>query len=347
MRSNLERVSETDHDFRLDGEEIAPGTSLKRRIRAAELPDGSWVELPIAVMRGARSGPVAYIGAGVHGDETNSVAIVAQLIHDLDPQVLAGTLIAVPVQSPLAFRIQHRIAIDQLMRSPMDQNPIDVFHSFPGSKDGNLAAVVAHILFDQLMSKASYIFDVHTPTTGGRYAPFAFLPPTRCGDVVSRCEELAKAFGADYILANDKGMYVGDKNPHVVAADLGIVAVGLEIGEGGRLEEVEVGRGMRGVLNMMRHIGMLEGEVEIFGRRLVISKMTVIRSSRAGMLRLHVALNDEVKKDQLLATITDVFGDVVEEVLAPHPGPVARITTHPTVPSGERLVQLGVARKGQ
>ena len=36
-------------------------------------------------------------------------------------------------------------------------------------------------LFDRVLQHVHYMVDVHTPTTGGRYAPFAFLPPTRCG----------------------------------------------------------------------------------------------------------------------------------------------------------------------
>jgi predicted deacylase len=331
-------------DVRIDVKAVSPGTMVKRRVPAVELPDGSWVDLPVIVVRGARPGPVIYVGAGVHGDETTSVAIASRLARELDATQLAGTVIAVPVQSPLAFRIQHRLPIDQFVKSPMDQNPCDVFHAFPGDPKGNMASMVAHILFDRLMSQAEYIFDVHTPTTGGRYAPFAFLPPTRCGAVVDRCEELAKVFGADFILANDKGMYVGDKNPHVVAAERGKVAFGIEVGEGGRLDAEEVERGLRGLHNIMRALSMLPGEPEVFGRRLMIRTMTVIRSTRAGLLRLRVGLQDEVAKGQVVATITDVFGDVIEEIVAPHAGPVARITTFPTVPSNERVVQLGVAR---
>lgn len=325
-------------------EELAAGTAIKRRLRVAELADGSWVELPIVVARGARPGPVLYVGGGIHGDETNSVAIVSRLAHEVDPAALAGTLIAVTVQSPLAFRIHHRLPIGAFIRSPMDQNPIDVFHSFPGDPEGNLAAVVAHVLFDGFMMKAACILDVHTPTTGGRYAPFAFLPPTRCGAIVERCEELARVFGADFILANDKGMYVGDKNPHTVAAERGKVAFGIELGEGGRLEPEEIDRGLRGLHNVMRALGMLAGKPETIGRRMVIRTMTVIRSTRAGILRLRVGLQDDVRRGDVVATVTDVFGDVVEEIVAPHDGPVVRITTFPTVGSGERVVQLGVAR---
>ena len=107
------------------------------------------------------------------------------------------------------------------------------------------------------MRHADYMIDVHTPTTGGRYAPFAFLPPTRCGDVVDRAEELARAFGADFILANDKGMYVGDKNPHTILAERGVPAFGVEIGEGGRIDDEDVERGLRGLTNVLRHLSML------------------------------------------------------------------------------------------
>jgi len=329
-------------DEYFDIDKVPLGTSEKRRIRAVELPDGSWVDIPVIVVRGMMPGPVIYVGAGLHGDETTSVAIAARLAHAMDPKQLCGTLIAVPVQSPLAFRIQHRLPIDQFVKSPMDQNPSDVFHAFPGDPNGNLASKIAYILFDRLMSQAEYIFDVHTPTTGGRYAPFAFLPPTRCGGVVERCRELAMLFGADFILANDKGMYVGDKNPHVVAAERGKVAFGIEVGEGGRLEPTEVERGIRGLHNIMRHLSMIPGKTEVFGRREMIRTMTVIRSARAGMLQLCAALQDHVVRGQVVATITNVFGELIEEIVAPHDGPVVRITTFPTVPSNERVMQLGV-----
>src|SRR5579872_4248077 len=148
----------------LDVETLPRGSKTRHRIRCVELPDGSWVDLPVVVVRGKKPGPTIYIGAGMHGDETTSVAIAANAARDLDENELSGTLIAVPVQSPLAFRIQHRLPMDQFFKSPMDQNTPDVFHAFPGDPKGNLASVIAHVLFAKLMAQAEYVFDVHTPT---------------------------------------------------------------------------------------------------------------------------------------------------------------------------------------
>jgi predicted deacylase len=337
-------MASTDEALSIEGVRLARGERARTRLRAAELPDGTWVELPLQIVRGARPGPVMYLGAAIHGDEINPVAIVSTIAREVDVRELSGTLLVVPVQNPLAFQTQQRLPFAHLIKSPMDQNPADVFHSFPGDPAGNVAAIIAHVLWDRLMRHADYVMDLHTPTTGGRYAPFTFLPPTRCGEVVGKAEVLAKAFGADFILANDKGMYVGDKNPHVVAAEHGKIAFGIELGEGSKLEPAEIARGVRGLRNVLRVVGMVPGAPEDFGRRYVMRTMTVIRSSRGGLLSLRVGLNDEVKADQVVATVTDVFGDMVEEIRAPHAGPVVRITTFPIVSSSERVVQLGVPR---
>ena len=81
-----------------------------------------------------------------------------------------------------------------------------------------------------------YLIDIHTPTTGGRYAPFAFLPPPDAGAPAEAAEAMAKAFGADYILSTTEGLYVSEQSPHVVMARRGATAMGVELGEGGRLE---------------------------------------------------------------------------------------------------------------
>ena len=334
----------SDADLRIEGLELRRGTKERTHIRTLELPDGSWVEVPLAVVRGARPGPVFYMGAAIHGDEINGVEILSTVASGVDVGDLQGTLLVVPVQNPLAFRIQHRYYLGHMIKSPMDQGAADPWSSFPGDPDGNMAGLIAHALFQRLMEPADYVMDVHTPTTGGRYAPFAFLPPPRCGAVVQESERLAKAFGVDYILAADSGMYVYGTSPHVVAAERGKVALGIELGEGGQLDPEEVQWGVRGVNNVLREVGMLPGVAEPQGRRMVITAMREARARRGGLLHPRVRLNQEVAQGEVLATITNVFGDVVEEVHAPLAGPIVRTVTFPIVSTGERVAQIGVPR---
>ena len=155
---------------------------------------------------------------------------------------------------------------------------------------------------------------------------------------------MAKAFGADFILSADQGIYVHEQCPHVVMGKRGTVAMGVEVGEGGRVEKEVTERGLQGLLNVFRKIGMLGGSAPAIGRRMVISSMTIVRARRGGLLHRTVELNNEVVEGQIVATITDVFGEIVEEIRAPHAGPIVRIATFPVVSAGERVVQLGVAR---
>ena len=334
----------SDIDFEIAGLTLERGQRARTRLPTVELADGASVEIPVMVVRGAEPGPVFYLGAAFHGDETAGTRIVGRLASEIDAAALRGTLVAVPVQNPMAFQVQHRYFVGHMLKSPMDQTPADPWVAFPGDAGGNTARIIAHVIFETLLRHADFAIDVHTPTTGGRYAPFAFLPPTRCGDVVPVAEGLARAFGADYILAADEGMYVHDGNPHTVMGERGVPAFGVELGEGGRVDGEEIAHGLRGIRNVLGKVEMLPGPVESFGRNMVIRTMDVIRARRAGLLRLHVGLNDEVAAGQHVATVTDPFDQVIEEIAAPRPGPVVRIATFPIVSTGERVIQLGVPR---
>ncbi len=336
--------SESDKKLEIPGLKLVRGERAQMRMRTLELADGSWVELPVVALRGAKPGPVFYLGAAFHGDEINGVELVNRFARSVDLRELNGTIVMVPVQNPLAFQVQHRYFLGHFIKSPLDQSPPDPWVSFPGDANGNMASLLAHAIFENLMRHADYLIDVHTPTTGGRYAPFAFLPPRRIGAAAEEAEEIAKAFGADFILATEQGIYVHEQSPHVVMAKRGTVAMGIEVGEGGRLESEVTERGLAGLANVLRRIGMLGEGQAAFGRRLVISTMTIVRARRGRLLHRNVELNQEVAEGQVVATITDVFGEIVERIVAPHAGPVVRIATFPVVSAGERVVQLGVPR---
>jgi uncharacterized protein len=336
--------SESDTRLEIPYLRLVRGERGQIRLRVLELADGTWMEIPLIVLRGAKPGPVFYLGAAFHGDEINGVELVNRFAKSIDLRDLCGTVLIVPVQNPLAFQVQHRYFIGHFLKSPLDQSPADPWISFPGDANGNMASQLSHTLFENLIKHADYLIDVHTPTTGGRYAPFAFLPPREIGTAAEEAEEVAKAFGADFILSAEQGIYVHEQSPHVVMGRRGAVAMGVEVGEGGRLEEEVTARGLRGLSNVIRKIGMLGEGVSAIGQRIVISSMTIVRARRGGLLHRTVGLNDEVVEGQVVATITDVFGQIVDEIRAPHAGPIVRIATFPVVSSSERVVQIGVAR---
>jgi predicted deacylase len=217
-----------------------------------------------------------------------------------------------------------------------------MYVSYPGDVDGNTAQVMTHLLYSELVSKADFAIDLHTPTVGGRYVPFAFLPPPTLGAAAAKTRDMARAFGVDAILSTTNGIYVNEGCMHVVVARRGIPSFGVEMGEGGRLEADLVERGVRGVLNVLRHVGMLDGDPESTPAPFVMKEFVQVRARRGGLLRTTVRLSEHVRAGQDIATITSPRGELLETVRSPAAGLFVRLTTFPSVCTGERVGQIGV-----
>jgi predicted deacylase len=290
------------------GVSVQPGTARRHALDVVELADGLRVSLPLVLVNGSQPGPRLYLGAAIHGDEINGLAILATALQRIRPENLSGSLVCVMVQNPLAFHVDHRIPIGHYLKSPLDQTPIDI----------------------------------HTPTRGGRYVPIVILPPPGLGEPARRAEALAVAFGSGYLMKTDKGMYVSDGILSVEATRAGVPAFTFEIGEGGRLEPDLVEIGTRCVLDALGHLGMLPSSSGQTVTTVRMREFVGLRSTRGGVLYTEASLGAFVKKGDLLARIVNVYGDEVERFPAPIDGLFVRSTTLSTVTSGDRVATIGV-----
>jgi predicted deacylase len=326
-------------DMTIAGVRVAPGTARRHALPWVELADGLTVSLPLLLVNGTRPGPRLYLGAGIHGDEVSGVALLARALREVDPARLAGSLVCAMVQNPLALHADHRLPVGHYLRSPLDQMPIDAWTCFPGRRSGSLAEVLAHTLFD-LIRACDWAIDIHTPTRGGRYVPISILPLAALGTHARRAEELAVAFGSGYIMKTRAGLYVRDGVLCVEATRAGVPCFTFEIGEGGRLEPEVVAVGARCVLNALRYLAMIPGDVEPPARTVRLQEFLGVRSTRGGLLYTEVSLGAMVRAGDRLARIENVYGDEVETVVAPAEGLMARITTLSTVAAGERVATV-------
>lgn len=320
---------------------VLPGGRARLQIDLIELADGAKVKLPVVIINGTRPGPRLYLGAAIHGDEVNGVAILSEALGALDPGALAGSIICVPVQHPLAFYADHRIPISQFMKSPLDQAPIDAWTCFPGDRGGNLAQIVAATLFG-LIRQCSCAIDIHTPTRGGRYVPIAILPSLSLGASAEAAAWLAEEAATGYIMKTTVGMYVSSGILCVEATKAGVPAFTFEIGEGGQLERSMIDEGARCIRNALIGLGMIPGDRQLPATSHVMREFLGIRARRAGLLHTLMPLGREVRRGEMLARIVDIYGDTVETVLAPEPGVFVRATTLSTVSTGERVATLGL-----
>ncbi|EXJ15701.1 succinylglutamate desuccinylase/aspartoacylase family protein [Imhoffiella purpurea] len=307
------------------GVDVLPGERTRIDIPLPNLYTQTPVLMPVHVVRGRRPGPRLFVTACVHGDEINGVEIIRRLLSHKALKGLRGSLLAVPVVNVYGFIRQSRYLPDRR----------DLNRCFPGSDTGSLAARLAATLIDEVVAGSTHGIDLHTGALHREN-----LPQIRVGiGSDPALSELAQAFGTPVIL--DVEGRSGSLRE--AAAARGIPLLLFEGGESLRFDEFAVRAGLRGILGVMRHLGMVRGGSgrQAAGHKTVIARSSLwTRADRSGVLLSLTPLGACVKKGDTLGIITDPFRPADEPVLAPCSGIVIGRTNLPLITEGEGLYHI-------
>lgn len=269
------------------------------RIPVTTLASGHELFVPLHRLEGARPGPTLGISAVVHGDEPLPNEVVRQVLDSIDPAALRGTVLAVPVVNALAFQ-------DLARNTPIDM--LDLNRSFPGSPGGWLSEQIAHVLVTRFTAALDVHVDLHS---GGIFPTVDYVY------VFEKGRALSLAFGSE-LLFEPATPYPGTFG--LPAREKGIPFLTAELGGGG-LDERYVEKGVRGVTNVLVHLGMLEGEVRRPARQTIFTELAVIRPRAGGVLYPEVgldALGTEVAGGTLLGRVVSPYTfETLEEIRAP------------------------------
>lgn len=311
------------------------GALIERRTIVFPDPRLRGLEHPAYEARGPKDGPhVALIG-GVHGCEYSSIAAVTRFMDELDTRELAGSITAVPVVSMESFRQRSPFVV------PVDGKNLN--RSFPGSHDGTYTDVLARSIFEQVIEPADVLLDLHGGDMVEALEPFAIYDAS---PVEERAHAIALAFGLPYVVRQEQDASGLGGMTSTAAAGAGVPAVIAEAGGRGQLEHAATTLLVEGVRNVLRHLEMLPGEPAPPRSRLV-GKFVWVRASHEGWWQPAVAAGDEVAADQLVGTLRTLYGDVLEELHAPHDGVVLFLTTSPAVAVDGPLLGLGAELSSQ
>ena len=280
-------------DFEQDGKQIAH----------LQLPYSSnvsaygWIGIPICVIRNG-AGPTLYLGAGNHGDEYEGQIVLARLIRELDPGALQGRLIIMPAQNLPAAMAGTRC-------SPIDAGNLN--RSFPGDPDGPPTAAIAHFIERVLLPMCDAAVDLHSGGKTLYYLPSALVRRPPGHDPLAAAKRAAlEAFRAPigYMVSDARE----DRTLTAAADRVGIVAVGTELGGAGTvtLKTLEVAH--RGLQNMLRHFGLIEGEPEGAPSRITEVKGPdyYVHAPSQGLFEPAFELGDEVEAGQTAGHIHQI-----------------------------------------
>lgn len=304
----------------IGGYKIARGEDKLIHLSIARLPTYTNIDLPIRVIRGKEKGPVLLLSGGLHGDEINGTEIVRRMLHRKLVDPLNGTIIAIPLMNVYGF-IQN-------VRGVPDGK--DINRSFPGTKSGSLAKLVAYNIMKEIIPIIDYGLDFHT---GG--ASRSNYPQIRCDFSIEKNIELAKAFGAP-VTMNSRLI---DKSFRKAAYKKGKHILVYETGESMRFDEHGIKLGIEGTLRFMKHLGMINSAPDHVETEMFSSSMWV-RAKYAGLFHPKIHLGDNVHKRQVIGTITDPYGNESFKIMSRQSGKVIGLNYNPVVHKGDAIFHI-------
>jgi predicted deacylase len=270
------------------------------KIPVTTLASGFELFFPLHRLEGRQPGPTLGLSAVVHGDEPLTNEVIRQVLLRIEPAELRGTILAVPVVNTLAFESLTR-------HTPIDM--LDMNRNFPGGPAGWLSEQMAHVLGTRFVTQLDAHVDLHT---GGVFPTVDYVY------IFDRSRELSMAFGSRYLF-EPSNPYPGTFS--IPARQKGIPFFTAELGGGSFLDAHYIEHGVRGVMNVMKQLGMLEGEIVRPPQQTIVTEIAVIRPRVGGMLHPDVGLDQlgkEVRGGTLLGRVLSPHTfETLEEIRAP------------------------------
>ncbi|WP_414707047.1 succinylglutamate desuccinylase/aspartoacylase family protein [Salinisphaera sp.] len=312
------------------GRRIEPGERVTLDIPVADLYTHTKLTMPVTVIRSREPGSTMFVSAAVHGDELNGVEIIRRLLRLRQVRRLRGTLIAVPIVNVHGFLRNSRYLPDRR----------DLNRSFPGSNSGSLAGRLAKVFVEEIVLKSDYGIDLHTGAVHR-----SNLPQIRADLSQETVRAMADAFGCPLLI--DAALREGSLREY--ADRKGVPLLLYEAGEALRFDEFSIRAGVRGVVNVMRHLNMLptRRNAKTPPAPTVAEDSSWERAPESGILRMLVELGQYVKRDQVLAYVADAFGETEVAVKSEHPGIVIGRTYLPLAHAGDAIYHVARVKGAQ
>lgn len=310
------------------GIEVFPGETKRIELPTVSLYTDTNMSIPVFVKRGKRPGPTLFVSAAIHGDELNGIEIISRVINSKSINTMKGTLIAVPFVNGYGVLSQSRYLPDRR----------DLNRSFPGSKKGSLAGRIANSFLNEIVAKCDYGIDLHTGAIHRTN-----LPQIRANLDDEKTLQMAKAFGVPVLLNSN----LRDGSLRESGDELGVRILLYEAGEALRFDELSIRAGVKGVINIMRHLGLLNkskpkaNPVEPF----VARQSGWVRATDSGFVSHKKQLGDHVEKGECLAIIKDPFGKELDKVVSHAKGIIIGKQNIPLVQEGEAMYHVAYFSK--
>jgi N-alpha-acetyl-L-2,4-diaminobutyrate deacetylase len=204
--------------------------------------------VPIATIANGE-GPTVLVSGGNHGNEYEGQIAALRLVNELQPEQVRGRIIVVPIISTEASQANTRVW-------PSGAN---FNRSFPGRPDGPPNEQLADYFTRVLFPAADVVIDMHSGGNAMWFVPCSHMhvvdDPAQRRAMLEGMLAWNSDFHYLYVDVNGTGLLP------VEAEQQGKIVITTELGGGGRVPAPIHQLAWSGLTNVLRHVGVLEGEV--------------------------------------------------------------------------------------
>lgn len=325
-----------------DNPTFTVGTAVARRGTMATgqivVPAGSdsGMSMAVAVIHGARPGPVVAFISGQHGTEYATIIAMQRLIPRIDPAKLAGTVIIVPL-----------VNVPSFVSMTPQRNPTDnksMLGVWPGDPNGTQSSRAVALLTKEVVEQSNVILDFH----GGDLDEDVGVPFTaavRGGRAKQDSESvrLAVAFGVEHIQIIDRNVASPTVGRRVDGQALlhGAASLLVGIGRVGTVTDADVKLAIDGCLNVLGALKMIDRPATPAYKPVWLDAAAPrISAQGPGAFFATAATNTMVKKGDVLGYTTDFLGNKTGEIVSPIDGLVVYVHSVPSMRRGVALAEV-------
>lgn len=321
-------------------ETVTVGTATahrgERAYGALIVPAGSdsGTTIQVAVINGAKPGPVVSCVSGAHGTEYTSIVALTKLIERVDPKKLSGTVIVVPLLNVASF--------EQMVPhiNPVDRKGMNA--AYPGNPSGTQTERALALVAEQVVKPADVIVDLHGGDLDEDLRPYSYWMRSGNSAQDSASKVLDDRFGLDMVIVND----VDITNPARTrslsgyALLLGKTTFVAEAGRSGLVTAAETAMLVNGSLNVLASLKMIDRTVPPPPKITWVGHDQRVRADSGGMFYASVQRGSRVLKGARVGYITDYVGRKMSDVVAPQAGIVSFIRGVPSLAKGSTIVTI-------
>ena len=289
----------------------------------------------MVVVRGTKPGPVLALVSGLHGTEYASIIALEKLIGAIDPAQVSGTVIIVPLVNLPSFeqKVPHV--------NPVDGKSMNRF--YPGNPNGTQTDRASWAITKQVVEKCDYLVDYHGGDLDENLRPYSYWPKSGDAKQDATTREMALAFGLDTIIIWSDRPRDPSASRYLdnTANTRGKPAIAVEAGHAGTVEPRDVDALVNGTFSLMRYLKMLPGAPSPVAHPVWIGKVDTVESEQTGIFHPLVQRGTYVAQGMKIGYVTDFYGKVIYEAVAPSAGVVLYICAVPSMKKGDTVANVG------